>query len=59
MTALAFRNVDASPEDPVTEWPLEAVQTALERGGLSHRSRLADAIRAQPWARSRGGSRRF
>jgi DNA-binding transcriptional regulator YiaG len=49
MTALAFRNVDASPEDPVAEWPLEAVQTALERGGLSHWVRLASAIRAQPW----------
>lgn len=49
MTALAFRNVDASPEDPVAEWPLEAVQTALERGGLSHWRRLADAIRTQPW----------
>jgi hypothetical protein len=49
MTTLAFRNVDASPEDPVSEWPLEAIQTALERGGLSHWRRLAEQIRAQPW----------
>lgn len=49
MSPLAFRNVDASPEDPVSEWPLEAIQTALERGGLSHWRRLAKAIRAQPW----------
>lgn len=49
MTALAFRNVEASPEDPVVEWPSEAIQTALERGGLSHWARLASAIRAQPW----------
>jgi len=49
MTALAFRNVGVSPDDPVVEWPLEAVQTALERGGLSHWRRLASAIRAQPW----------
>ena len=49
MTALAFRNVDVSPDDPVAEWPLEAVQTALERGGLSQWQRLASAIRAQPW----------
>ena len=34
MTPLAFRNVDASPDDPVSEWPQEAIQTALERGGL-------------------------
>lgn len=49
MTALAFRNVDASPDDPVSKWPLEAVQTALERGGLSHWRRLASAIRERPW----------
>jgi hypothetical protein len=49
MTALEFRNVDASPDDPVDKWPLEAVQTALERGGISHWKRLASAIRALPW----------
>jgi DNA-binding transcriptional regulator YiaG len=49
MSPLAFRNVEASPEDPASEWPLEAVQTALERGGLSHWRRLANAIQAQPW----------
>jgi DNA-binding transcriptional regulator YiaG len=49
MSPLAFRNVDASPDDPVSEWPLEAIQTALERGGLSHWRRLASSVRAQPW----------
>jgi DNA-binding transcriptional regulator YiaG len=49
MNPLAFRNVDASPEDPVSEWPLEAIQTALERGGLAHWRKLAAAIQAQPW----------
>jgi len=49
MSPLAFRNVDASPEDPVSEWPLEAIQTALERSGLSHWRRLANAIQRQPW----------
>lgn len=49
MTALVFRNVDASPDDSVSEWPQEAIQTALERGGLSHWRRLAKAIRAEPW----------
>lgn len=47
--ALAFRNVAASPEDPVSEWPLEAIQAALERGGLSHWRRLAKAVCAEPW----------
>src|SRR5680860_622537 len=37
------------PDDPVSEWPLEAIQTALERGGLSHWRRLAEQIRVQPW----------
>lgn len=49
MSPLAFRNVDASPDDPVSEWPLEAIQTALERGGLEHWRRLAKAIQAEPW----------
>jgi len=49
MTALAFRNVDVSPDDPVVEWPLEAIQTALERGGLTQWRRLASAISAKPW----------
>lgn len=49
MTELIFRNVDVSPDDPVEEWPLEAIQAALERGSLKHWRRLGTAIRAQPW----------
>lgn len=49
MSSLAFRNVDASPAERVSEWPLEGIQAALERGSLAHWRRLADAIRAQPW----------
>lgn len=49
MTTLAFRNVDASIDQPVLEWPLEAIQTALERGSLSHWRRLASEIRERPW----------
>lgn len=49
MTPLTFRNVDVRPEDPVAAWPLEAIQTALERGSLSHWRRLAEEVRAQPW----------
>jgi transcriptional regulator with XRE-family HTH domain len=49
MTGFAFRNVDLSPDDPVSAWPLEAIQTALERGGLSYWRRLADEIGAHPW----------
>jgi len=49
MTALAFRNVDASPDDPVSGWPQEAIQVALERGSLPHWRRLAAAVREEPW----------
>lgn len=49
MSELTFRNVDVSPQAPVEAWPLEAVQTALERGSLKHWRRLATAIQAQPW----------
>ncbi|MGQ0715763.1 MAG: helix-turn-helix domain-containing protein [Pseudonocardiales bacterium] len=46
---LSFRNIDVSADDPVEDWPTEAVLTALERGGLSHWRRLAAAKRADPW----------
>ncbi|MGB7589040.1 MAG: helix-turn-helix transcriptional regulator [Solirubrobacterales bacterium] len=49
MSPLAFRNVDVSPADPVSEWPLEAIQAALERGGLAHWRRLVAPVRAEPW----------
>jgi DNA-binding transcriptional regulator YiaG len=49
MSTLAFRNVEVSPTDPVSTWPVEAIQTALERGGLSDWRRLAKAVTAQPW----------
>ena len=49
MSTLAFRNVEASREDPVPSWPVEAIQTALERGGLSDWQLLAAAIRSEPW----------
>ncbi len=49
MTALAFRNVSASPDDPVGQWPQEAIQAALERGSLSDWRHLATAIRDDPW----------
>jgi DNA-binding transcriptional regulator YiaG len=49
MSALAFRNVESSPQDPVDSWPVEAIQTGLERGGLSEWRRLATAVRGDPW----------
>jgi transcriptional regulator with XRE-family HTH domain len=48
-TALKFRNVDASPDDPVEGWPFEGILAAVERGTLPDWRRLAAAIRSDPW----------
>lgn len=49
MTALKFRNIDASPNDPVETWPFEGILAAVERGTLPDWRRLAEAIEADPW----------
>jgi hypothetical protein len=49
MSALKFRNVTASVDDPVETWPFEGVLAAVERGTLPDWRRLAAAIRADPW----------
>lgn len=49
MTPLAFRNVDASPSDPVSTWPYEAVVTCMERGLVADWQPLIAAVRGQPW----------
>ena len=48
-TALKFRNIGASPDDPVDTWPFEGILAAVERGTLPDWRRLAAAIRADPW----------
>ncbi len=48
-TALKFRNIDASPDDPVETWPFEGIVAAVERGTLPDWRRLATAIHADPW----------
>ncbi|MDO8147826.1 MULTISPECIES: helix-turn-helix transcriptional regulator [unclassified Isoptericola] len=45
---LRFRNIDASPEDPVSSWGIEGLSTALERGYLPHWQRIARAVRDEP-----------
>jgi DNA-binding transcriptional regulator YiaG len=46
---LSFRNVDAETTDPVCNWPQEALQSALERGDISHWRRIVTEIRRSPW----------
>jgi DNA-binding transcriptional regulator YiaG len=48
-TGLKFRNLTASPDDPVEAWPFEGIVAAVEGGTLPDWRRLADAIRADPW----------
>lgn len=47
--ALAFRNLTITPDAPVSEWPTEAVQAALERGDLADWHRIVTEIQADPW----------
>jgi DNA-binding transcriptional regulator YiaG len=49
VSALKFRNITASVDDPVETWPFEGIQAAVERGTLPDWRRLADAARADPW----------
>ena len=43
--ALRFRQLDVSPDDPVEEWGVEGIATAIDRGGLQHWRRIAAAVR--------------
>ena len=49
MSGLVFRDVDASVDDPVETWPTEALETAMERGGLAEWRRIPAAVRRDPW----------
>jgi DNA-binding transcriptional regulator YiaG len=49
MSALKFRNITASVDDPVETWPFEGILAAVERGTLPDWRRLAAGIRADPW----------
>lgn len=47
--AVSFRNVDASPDDPVDTWPYEALVTVLERGLVPDWQPVFAEIRRRPW----------
>jgi DNA-binding transcriptional regulator YiaG len=44
-----FRNVDVDPAAPVEDWPAEAIETAIDRGTIADWTRIAGAIRRDPW----------
>ena len=49
---LKFRNLNISPDQPVTDWPAEAVLSAIERGSLKDWRRLVRAVQQDPWGRT-------
>lgn len=49
---LLFRNLTIDPSEPVSNWPTEGVQTALERGDIDDWRRLAVEVRRDPWGRT-------
>lgn len=49
---LAFRNLAVDSTEPVSTWPTEAVQAALERGDLADWQRIATEIRTDLWGRT-------
>ena len=48
---VAFRNVEASPSDPVDTWPYEAIATVIERGLVGDWRPMLGEIRARPHGR--------
>lgn len=48
---LAFRNIEVTPDDPVEQWGVEGIETAMERGSLRYWRRIAAAILADPWGK--------
>jgi Trp operon repressor len=44
-----FRNIDASPDDPVAQWGFEGLLAAIERGGMRLWDRIAAELRRQPY----------
>jgi hypothetical protein len=49
MSNLRFRNITATPDDPVEQWGVEGILAAIDRGSLPHWRRITVAIRSDPW----------
>jgi len=44
-----FRNINATPDDPVEQWGFEGLLAAIERGRMRLWDRIAAEIRRQPY----------
>ena len=42
---LKFRNIEATPQDPVEEWGTEGILTALDRGTVRHWAQIVQAAK--------------
>lgn len=49
MPTLRFRNITATPDDPVEQWGVEGILAAIDRGSLRHWRRIAAAVLIDPW----------
>ncbi|WP_166982978.1 helix-turn-helix domain-containing protein [Paramicrobacterium fandaimingii] len=45
---LSFRNIDATPDDPVEKWGFEGMLAAIDRGYARDWRKLVDAVVANP-----------
>jgi DNA-binding transcriptional regulator YiaG len=46
--ALTFRNLTVTPEDRVSDWGVEGILAAIDRGGLDDWAKVAVAVEAAP-----------
>lgn len=49
MCALAFRNISATPEDPIEQWGVEGILAAIDRGSLQHWRKIRRAVVQEPY----------
>ena len=49
---VTFRNVDASPSDPVSTWPFEGLVVVIERGLVADWQPLISELQRSPWGLS-------
>lgn len=45
---VSFRNLEIGPEAPVSDWGVEGILAAIDRGDLAEWSRIAQAVRENP-----------
>jgi len=49
---VTFRNVDATPSDPVATWPFEGLVVVIERGLVADWQPLISELQRSPWGLS-------